>query len=194
MSEELEASDRSGTRTISSHSPVSSDSTTPLSSDHPLTHVSPTPTPTRVPFHHTLSLSSFRKRYRSSYETLSPSSSPTLPVQKRYKGTPELILDIDSEGDELEEEDTKEDEEDENNKDQGLDDEGQSLEDEGPVMEEEEAAPEGQQQVVLIADTSASEPLGIGYGEARRRAFESTEEIAPSAYEVGQSSRSVLEQ
>ncbi|GJX10598.1 hypothetical protein Tco_0200457 [Tanacetum coccineum] len=161
MSEELEASDRSGTRTISSHSPVSSDSTTPLSSDHPLTHVSPTPTPTRVPFHHTLSLSSFRKRYRSSYETLSPSSSPTLPVQKRYKGTPELILDIDSEGDEL---------------------------------EEEEAAPEGQQQVVLIADTSASEPLGIGYGEARRRAFESTEEIAPSTYEVGQSSKSVLEQ
>ncbi|GKA41871.1 hypothetical protein Tco_0734531 [Tanacetum coccineum] len=32
--------------TDSSHSSASSDSTTPLSPDHPLTHVSPTPTPT----------------------------------------------------------------------------------------------------------------------------------------------------
>ncbi|GJX35847.1 hypothetical protein Tco_0247404 [Tanacetum coccineum] len=46
MSEEFEASKPSGTRTVSSHSPVSSDSTTPLSPDHPLTYVSPTPTPT----------------------------------------------------------------------------------------------------------------------------------------------------
>ncbi|GKF28126.1 hypothetical protein Tco_0094468 [Tanacetum coccineum] len=37
--------------TVSSHSPVSSDSTAPLSPDHLLTHVSPTPTPTRVSFH-----------------------------------------------------------------------------------------------------------------------------------------------
>ncbi|GKF17213.1 hypothetical protein Tco_0062131 [Tanacetum coccineum] len=51
MSEEFEASKPSGTRTISSHSLVSLDSTTPLSPDHPLTHVSPTPTPTRVLFH-----------------------------------------------------------------------------------------------------------------------------------------------
>ncbi|GJR68484.1 hypothetical protein Tco_0014549 [Tanacetum coccineum] len=46
MSEEFEASEPSGTRTVSSYSPVSSDSTAPLSPDHPLTHVSPTPTPT----------------------------------------------------------------------------------------------------------------------------------------------------
>ncbi|GJS60857.1 hypothetical protein Tco_0655641 [Tanacetum coccineum] len=45
MSEEFEASEPSGTRTVSSHSPVSSDSTAPLSPDHPLTHISPTPTP-----------------------------------------------------------------------------------------------------------------------------------------------------
>ncbi|GKC67234.1 hypothetical protein Tco_1099832 [Tanacetum coccineum] len=54
----------------------------------------------------------FRKRYRSSYETPSPSSSPTLPVRKRYRGTSALILDTDSEGDELGNEDTKEDVED----------------------------------------------------------------------------------
>ncbi|GJV60056.1 hypothetical protein Tco_1466156 [Tanacetum coccineum] len=156
-----------------------------------------------------LSLSSFHKRYRSSYET-SSSSSPTLPVRKRYRGTSELILDTDSEGCELGEEDTEEDEssdadderegqdlddegQDLDNEGQGLDDEGQGSEDEGPSMEEEEAAPEGQQQAVPVVDTTVSEPLGLGYGAARRRALESIEEIAPSTYEVGQSSRSVPE-
>ncbi|GJW30944.1 hypothetical protein Tco_0047819 [Tanacetum coccineum] len=215
MSEEFEASEPSGTRTVSSYSPVSSDSTAPLSPDHPLTHVSPTPTPTRVSFHRrtacmvvrtqptlspgmssriaeaaALSPSSFRKRYRSSYKT-SSSSSPTLPVRKRYRGTSELILDTDSKGDELGEEDTKEDE----SSDADESDEGQGLEDEGPGMEEEEeAAPEGQQQAVPIVDTTMSEPLGLGYGAAKRCALKSIEEIIPSTYEVGQSSRYVLEQ
>ncbi|GJV78245.1 hypothetical protein Tco_1509829 [Tanacetum coccineum] len=60
--------------------------------------------------------------------------------------------------------------------------------------EEEESTPEGQQQGVLVVDTSASEPLGLRYGVARRRALDLTKEIAPSTYEVGQSSRFVLEQ
>ncbi|GKC55739.1 hypothetical protein Tco_1083337 [Tanacetum coccineum] len=69
---------------------------------------------------------------------------------------------------------------------QGLDDEGQGLEDEGPNMEEEdEAALEGQQQTVLVVDIAASEPLGLGYGAARRHALESTEEISPSTHKVG---------
>ncbi|GJR21337.1 retrovirus-related pol polyprotein from transposon TNT 1-94 [Tanacetum coccineum] len=171
MGEEFEAFEPTGTRTDSSHSSASSDSTAPLSPDHPLTHVSPTPTPTRVSFHRrtarmavrtqltlspgmsariaeaaALSPSSFCKRYRSSCET-SSSSSPTLPVRKRYR------------------------------------------EDEGLGLEGEEAAPEGQQQAVLVVGTVMSEPLGLGYGTARRRALESMEEIAPSTYEVGQSSR-----
>nr|GEV40231.1 NAD(P)-binding domain-containing protein [Tanacetum cinerariifolium] len=116
-----------------------------------------------------LSTSSFRKRYRSSYETPSPSLSLTLPVQKRYRGTSELIEDTrDDEGQGLGDESHGLDV-----KSHGLDDEGQGLEDEGPA---------------------ASEPLGLGYGAARRRTFESTEEIEPSTYEVGQSSRSVPEQ
>ncbi|GJR77503.1 hypothetical protein Tco_0089868, partial [Tanacetum coccineum] len=105
MSEEFEASEPSGTRTVSSHSTVSLDSTTPLSPNHPLTHVLTTPTPTRVSFH------------------------------TRYRGTSELILDTDSEGDELGEVDTEEDESsdaDDERENQGLDDEGQGLEDVGP--------------------------------------------------------------
>ncbi|GKC72431.1 hypothetical protein Tco_1118314 [Tanacetum coccineum] len=78
---------------------------------------------------------------------------------------------------------------------QGLDEEGQGLKDKGPGIEEEEeeAALEGRQQAVSVVDTAASEPLGLGYKAARRRALESTKEIAPSTYEVGQSSRSVPE-
>ncbi|GKA61613.1 hypothetical protein Tco_0761132 [Tanacetum coccineum] len=133
-------------------------------------------------------------------------------MRKRYRGTSELILDTDSEGDELGEDDTKEDEssdaDDERERErerhslddegqglddegQGLDDEGQGLEDKGPGMEEE-VAHEGQQQAVLVVDTAVSEPLGFGYGAARHHTLESTEEIAPSTYEVGQSSRSTL--
>nr|GEY15334.1 hypothetical protein [Tanacetum cinerariifolium] len=141
MSEEFKASEPSSTRTISSHSPVSSDSTIPLSPDHLLTHVSPTPTPTQVSFHPkaaALSPSSFRKR----------------------------------------EEDTEEDKEDESSdanddrEGQGLNEEGQGFEDEGPAT---------------------SEPLGLGYGAAWRRVLKSIDEISPSTYKVGQSSRSVPE-
>ncbi|GKC44259.1 hypothetical protein Tco_1061981, partial [Tanacetum coccineum] len=90
---------------------------------------------------------------------------------KRYRGTSELILDTDNEGDELGDEDIKEDEsldadderERSNDKGHRLDDEGRGLEGEGLTV---------------------SEPLGLGYGAARRHALESIEEIAPSTYEV----------
>nr|GEU78681.1 hypothetical protein [Tanacetum cinerariifolium] len=165
MSEEFEASEPSCTRTVSSYSLVSSDSIAPISPDH---HVSPTLTPTRVSFQcrtarmamrtqptlspgmsariaeaAALSPSSFHKRYKSSYEA-SLSSSPTLPVRKRYRDA-----DDEREG-------------------QGLVNEGQGLKDNG---------------------LAASESLGLGYGAARRRVLESTREIAPSTYKVGQSSR-----
>ncbi|GJY07500.1 hypothetical protein Tco_0374554 [Tanacetum coccineum] len=106
-----------------------------------------------------LSLSSFCKRYTSSYETSSSSSSLTLSVWKRYIGTSELILDTNSEGDDLGEEDIEKDEED---KSSDIDDEKErirGLEDEGLGLEGEEAAPEGQQQAILIGGTTVSEPL-----------------------------------
>ncbi|GJX06756.1 hypothetical protein Tco_0194688 [Tanacetum coccineum] len=43
-------------------------------------------------------------------------------------------------------------------------------------------------------NTAVSEPLGLGYGVAKHHALESIEEIAPSTYEVGQSSGSMPEQ
>ncbi|GKB96506.1 hypothetical protein Tco_0982643 [Tanacetum coccineum] len=116
-----------------------------------------------------LSDSAFHKRYRSSYETPSSSSSTALPILKREREG------SDDEG-------------------HGSDDEGRGLEGEGLGLEEEEAAPEGQQQAVPVVDTAASKPLGLGYGTARCRALESIEEITPSTYEIGQSSRSIPEQ
>ncbi|GJR79197.1 APOBEC/CMP deaminase [Tanacetum coccineum] len=160
--EESEDSDMSGARSMSS------DSTTPLSPDHPLTRTSPTTTPTHASFHRrtarmtvhaqpvmspgysarvakamALSDLALRKRYRSSYETSSSSSSPALPVQKRYQGTSELILDTDSEEDEIGEEDTDEDE------GHGLDDEDHSMESDGLGLEgEEEAITEAEEDQV----------------------------------------------
>ncbi|GKF26394.1 hypothetical protein Tco_0082288, partial [Tanacetum coccineum] len=123
--------------------------------------------------------------YRSLYET-SSSSSPTLPRQKRYRGTSELILDTNSNEDKLGEEDTKDDEEDES-------DESQGLEDEGLGLEEEEAVPEGQQQAVLVVETATSKPIRLGYEALRRCELEVEEDQVPNTFKVGQSSRSVPE-
>nr|GEY21972.1 DUF4219 domain-containing protein/UBN2 domain-containing protein [Tanacetum cinerariifolium] len=54
MGEEFKAFEPLSTRTHSSHSSASSDFATLLSPDHPLTYVSPTPTPTLGSFHHTI--------------------------------------------------------------------------------------------------------------------------------------------
>nr|GEX49579.1 hypothetical protein [Tanacetum cinerariifolium] len=144
--EEFEASKPSDTRITSTHSIAPLDSTTPLSPDHPLTQTSPTST--RVSYYHSTARMA---RYRSSYEIPSPSSSPKLPIWKRYRGTSDLV------------EDTKDESLD-------LDTEGEGSEDEGSGSEEEEeeAAPEGQQQAVSVVDTAAYKPLDLGYGALRR--------------------------
>ncbi|GKA91265.1 hypothetical protein Tco_0813135 [Tanacetum coccineum] len=53
-----------------------------------------------------------------------------------------------------------------------------------------EVALEDREQAVQAKDTIEDEPLGLGYGAARRRALELAEGTMPSTYEVGQSSRS----
>nr|GEU97522.1 hypothetical protein [Tanacetum cinerariifolium] len=68
----------------------------------------------------------FHKRFKSSYDS-SPSS--TFLVRKRLKGTFEIILDTDSEGDELGEEEDEEDE------DPITEDEGHTTRDKGSSME-----------------------------------------------------------
>nr|GEZ33668.1 retrovirus-related Pol polyprotein LINE-1 [Tanacetum cinerariifolium] len=161
---EFEASEPSDNRITTPHSTAPSDSTTLLSPDHPLAQTSPIST--RASHYYkaiALSPSSFYKRYRSSYETPSPSSSLTLPIRKRYRGTSELVKDTKDESLDL---DTKR----EGSKDEGpsSEDGGHGSEDEG-IGSEEEAASEGQQQAVLVVDTAADEPLGLGYGASRRR-------------------------
>nr|GEV29205.1 hypothetical protein [Tanacetum cinerariifolium] len=202
--EESEPTEATKTRTTSP-----SDSTTPLSFNHPLTQITPTLTLSRPLYYcktvrmavHTqptmspvfsakltevmaLSPPSFRKRYRSSYETpsssASPTLNPTLPTQKRYRGTSEPILDTETEDDESEAE--------------GTGSWSKEFEEEGPDSEGWETASEKQQQAVPAEDAIADEPLGLGYREARRRALELAKEIAPSTFEIGQSSRSVPDQ
>ncbi|GKC48847.1 hypothetical protein Tco_1071592, partial [Tanacetum coccineum] len=214
--EEFEASEPSNTRITLSHSTASSNSTTPLSPDHPLAQTSPSPT--RVSYYYgtarmvvrtqpTLSLgmlariaeatalssSSFHKRYKSSYETPSPSSFPTLPIRKRYRGTSELIEDTEDESSDLDTEREGPGSEDEG---LGSEDGGLGLEDEGPGSEEEdeEAVPEGQQQAVSVVDTAADEPLGLGYRVLRRCELALGEGLVPSTFEIRQSSRFMSEQ
>nr|GEZ54860.1 hypothetical protein [Tanacetum cinerariifolium] len=190
---------------------TSSDFTVPLSPDHPLTHTTPVLVPILrrtarmvvcVPLVmspslsagiaevETMSDSAFRKRFRSSYDSL---PSPTLPVRKRYRGTSELILGADSEENEEVEESSDFDSESEDVEDEGptaededpaAEDEGLAAKVEGPGVDdesygldesdglglgEEEAVPEGQQQAVLVVGTAVSEPLGLGYGVLRHQ-------------------------
>ncbi|GKB57398.1 hypothetical protein Tco_0913584 [Tanacetum coccineum] len=49
------------------------------------------------------------------------------------------------------------------------------------------------QQAVPVVDTAADEPLGLGYGAARRRTLALADDPVPSTFEIGQSSRSVPE-
>ncbi|GKE19735.1 hypothetical protein Tco_1427312, partial [Tanacetum coccineum] len=161
---EFEASKPSSTRTVSSYSPVSLDSTAPLSPDHPLTYVSPTPTPTRVLFHR-----------RTVHMTIRTQPTLSQGMSARIVETAALSLPsfhTDNEGDELGEEDTTKDESSDANDER----EGQDLDDDGQGL-----------------DNDRERAFRSWIRATRRRALESIEEIAPSTYEVRQSSRSVPE-
>ncbi|GKB25468.1 hypothetical protein Tco_0864869 [Tanacetum coccineum] len=158
---ESEGSDTSGARSMSS------DSTTPHSPDHPLTHTTPTLVPVLdrtsrmavcVPSMMSPGLSAsmaemaamsnltFRKRFRSSYESLDSYSV--------------------SEG----------------------------AEDEGPTAEDEDPAGRGgQQRAAPVVETTVGEPLGLGYGALRRQEIALGEGWMPSVFEVGQSFGSLPE-
>ncbi|GKF93120.1 hypothetical protein Tco_0279839, partial [Tanacetum coccineum] len=98
-----------------------------------------------------LSLLSFCKRYRPSCETPTPSSSPpvmspAIPSRKRYQGTSELIADTNTKS--------------------------KDLEDESVNSKSEDTVSEDRQQPVPVKGTTVDEPLGLGYGAARRRTIE----------------------
>ncbi|GJR07046.1 hypothetical protein Tco_0530030, partial [Tanacetum coccineum] len=87
-----------------------------------------------------MSESVFRKRFRSSYESL-PSLSPTdLPTQKRYRGMSELVED--SEEDEDEKDEEIEESLDSDSLSEDAEDEGPTTEDEDPVVGDEGLAAE----------------------------------------------------
>ncbi|GKC55000.1 hypothetical protein Tco_1077745 [Tanacetum coccineum] len=196
-------SDTSGARS------TSSDSTAPLSPDHPLTHT----TPTLVPILHrtvrmavcvppkmssglsasmaevaAMSDSAFRKRFRSYYKSSQSSSTPDLPLRKRYQDSDNVGEDTEDEGPTAKDEDPP------------TGDEGLAVGDEGPGMGVErlslggyEAIPRGQQRATPVTETAMGEPLGLGYRALRRQEIALGEGRMPSVFEVGQSSRSVPE-
>nr|GEZ21074.1 hypothetical protein [Tanacetum cinerariifolium] len=102
-----------------------------------------------------LSLSFFRKRYRSSYKTSSSSSTLT-----------DESLDADDER-ERESQGLDDDGHGLCDEDHGLDEESHGLEDEALGLEEEEAVLEGHQLAVLVVEIGASGPLGLGYRALR---------------------------
>ncbi|GKE96441.1 hypothetical protein Tco_1581296, partial [Tanacetum coccineum] len=129
-------------------------------------------------------------------KTPSSSSSPAFPVRKRYRGTSKLILDTDSEEDEIGEEDTDEDEGHRlDDEDHSLDDESRSLNEDGLGLDgsDEDVVPKGQQRAALVVETALGEPLGLGYGALRRRELAIEEDQVYSMFEVGQGSGSVPE-
>ncbi|GJZ01324.1 hypothetical protein Tco_0519285 [Tanacetum coccineum] len=146
MGEEFEAFKPSGTRTDLSHSSASSDSTTPLSLDHLLTHISPTLTPTRDSFHHRTACMIVRAQ-----PVMSPSHSARV--------TEAMTLSDSAFRDELGDEDTDKDGEDESSdaddERESSDDEVCGLEGEGLSLEKEEEAASG----------------SSGCGDSRERAF-----------------------
>ncbi|GKA50721.1 hypothetical protein Tco_0743794, partial [Tanacetum coccineum] len=116
--EEFEVLEPSDTRITPSHSSTSSNSTIPLSLDHPLTQASPTPIPTRVLFHRRTARMVVRTQ-----PTLSPGTSARI-AEAAALSPSSLHSGAERKGSE----------------DEGpsLDDEGHSLEDKGPCLEEEE--------------------------------------------------------
>ncbi|GJT71112.1 hypothetical protein Tco_1030398 [Tanacetum coccineum] len=193
----VEESEGSGTSSAGS---TSSDSTTPLSPDHPLTRDTPVLVPSlrrtarmavrvqpvlspgysaHIAEATSMSDVAFHKRFRSSYES-SPSPSPTLLVRKRYRedegpAAGDEDLGLDDKGYGLDDES------------HGIDNKGHSVKKDGLGLEEEdEAVPKGQQQAAPVVETTVGEPLGLGYGALRRRELAAEEDQRYSTFEVGQ--------
>ncbi|GKB54138.1 hypothetical protein Tco_0904891 [Tanacetum coccineum] len=181
--EESEDSDTSDARS------TSSDSTAPLSPDHPLTHTSPTLVPflhrtarmaTRVPPAMSPGLSAsiaevatmsdlaFHKRFRSSYETLPSSSPPDLPSRKRSRGTSELVED-DKDEDEEVEQSSDSDSESENAKD-----EGPTTEDDGPAAGDKGLAVGDEDSGMRVESLSLGGDEAVPEGQQRAAPFVET--------------------
>ncbi|GKE06440.1 hypothetical protein Tco_1398458, partial [Tanacetum coccineum] len=173
-------SDTSGARS------TPSDSTAPLSPDHPLAHASPTLVPI------------LRRTTRMAVRVLpaiSPGLSSSIAETFLHRSVIGESSDSDSKSEGVKDEGpTVEDE------DPAAWDEGLAAEDEGPSMRVESlglggdaTVPEGQQWATPVVETAVGEPLGLGYEALRRQEIALGEGRMPSVFKVGQSSRSVPE-
>nr|GEZ28797.1 hypothetical protein [Tanacetum cinerariifolium] len=201
---ESEGSGTSGTRSTSSNS------TMPLSLDHPLTHTTHVLVPSphrivcmavRVPPMMSPSLPvsiaemaampdlAFRKRFRSSYDS---SPSPTFPEEDEEV---EESSDSDSESEDAEDQGPTAEDKDPAAWDEGLDarDEGPSFRVESLSLGGDETIPKGQQRAAPVVETAVGKPLGLGYGALRLQDIASREGKMPSVFELGQASGSVPE-
>nr|GEZ46610.1 hypothetical protein [Tanacetum cinerariifolium] len=200
---ESEGSGTSGARSTSSNS------TMPLSLDHLLTHtthvlvLSPRRIAcmaVRVPPMMSPSLPvsiaemaampdlAFRKRFRSSYDSL---PSPTFPEDEVV----EENSDSDSKSEDAEDQGPIAKDEDPAAGDEGLDarDEGPSFRVESLSLGGDETIPEGQQRAAPVVETAVGEHLGLGYGALRLQDIASRDGQMPSVFDLGQASGSVPE-
>nr|GEZ44678.1 hypothetical protein [Tanacetum cinerariifolium] len=138
--EELEDFDTSGARS------TSSDSTAPLSPDHPLTHTSPTPIPTYASFHRRIACMTVGAQPVMSHGHFARVAEARTFSDSALRK---------SEEDEIGEEDTDEDE------GHGLDDEVQRVESVRLGLEgEEDVVPESQQRAALVVKTAVGQGSG----------------------------------
>ncbi|GKC95503.1 hypothetical protein Tco_1160945 [Tanacetum coccineum] len=182
-----------------------SNSTTLLSSDHPLTHASPT----LVPILHRTTCMAVRVPY-----AMSPGLSANIPEVAAMSDSAFLKDDEEDEYDDEEEDKEIEKSLDSDSKSEDTEDEGLTIEDEDPATGDEgldagdegpgirvkslglggdTAIPEGQQRAAPVVETAMGEPLGLGYGALRRQEITLGEGRMPSVFEVGQSSKFVQE-
>ncbi|GKD11167.1 hypothetical protein Tco_1190852 [Tanacetum coccineum] len=134
-----------------------------------------------------MSESAFRKRFRSSCESSPSVSPPDLSSWKCYREDEDPAAE--DEGLTARVEGLGMDDE-----SYGLDDEGHSVESDRLDLEKEgEVVPGGQQQTTPVVGRAVSAPLGLGYGELRRRELALEEDDVYSTFEVGQGSGSAPE-
>ncbi|GKB38618.1 hypothetical protein Tco_0883560, partial [Tanacetum coccineum] len=164
--EVLEGSDTSGARS------TSSDSTAPLSPDHPLTNT----TPTLVP----VLCRTARMAVRVP-PAMSPGLFANLPSWKRYRGTFELVEDDEEEDEEI------------GGGPFGILRMCEPGANEGPpksmgveslTLGGDEVVPRGQQRAAPVVETVVGEPLGLGYRALRCREIVLGEGRMPSVFEV----------
>ncbi|GJV49802.1 hypothetical protein Tco_1440014 [Tanacetum coccineum] len=190
----VEESEGSGTSSAGS---TLSDSTTPLSPDHPLT----SDTPVLVP--------SLRRTARMAVRVqpvLSPGYSARIAEatsmsdvafhksEEDELGDEEVSLDSNSGSEDAKDEGPVIGDEDPSldDKGYGLDDESRGIDDKGHSVErgglgleeEDKAAPDGQQHVALVMETTVGEPLGLGYGALGRQELTSEEDQRYSTFET----------